>query len=146
MNDPIDTRPISYIDSRLHEQNDKAIDEAFRHVATGSGQVDNMYKVMALSPNVIRPIHELYLAIAHDKDCPFAHWEIELLSVQVAILNNCSYALAHHWHKLCIAISTIKKSMIKLINTLKNGDWADVLEDNKLIAMLDLWKKALPST
>lgn len=140
MSKSIDTKLFSFIDSSQHNQNDTAITEAFNHVAADSGQVDNMYKAMLLSPNVIKPIHDLYLAIAHDQDCPFAHWEIELLSVQVAILNNCPYALAHHCTNLHHYINN-KVESDQLIEALENNSWADVLKDNKLIAMLDYGKK-----
>ncbi len=119
---------------------DPIVAEAFDYVAEGRDRVENMYKAMALSPKVIKPIHDLYLALLHDEDSPLENWQAELLSVQVALLNQCDYAFAHHSANLYKLIDDSEYSD-QLVKTLENDNWTQVLEDKKTIAMLDYGKK-----
>ena len=64
----------------------------------------------------------------------------ELLSVQVAILNQCDYALAHHSTNLHNILNNSAYST-QLITALENDNWAEELSDEKLIGLLDYGKK-----
>ena len=122
------------------DDGDKTLSDAMSYVQDEGGHVDNMYKAMSLSPKVIKPIHDLYLAVLHDKDSPLEPWLGELLSVQVAQLNNCVYALTHHSANFCDYINDQEKSE-RMLKSLKEKNWSKVIEDKKVIAMLEYGEK-----
>ena len=131
---------ICLIDNSHADPADDEIRTALDYVADDNGSVDNMYKAMMHSPKVIRPIHDLYLALLHDDESPIDNWVSELLSVQVAVLNNCTYALAHHSANLDTHINNPLRYR-QVISALASKNWADVTDDPKIVAMLDYGEK-----
>lgn len=131
---------ISMIDNSQVEFDHPDVKSAAKYVADQHGTVANMYQAMMLSPRVIKPIHDLYLALLHDDDSPLEAWQSELLAVQVACLNGCEYALAHHSANLESHINDPEQYK-KYISAIENGSWAHTLDDEKIIAMLDYGKK-----
>ena len=131
---------ICLIDNSQVETDDHEVRTALDYVADDSGRVENMYSAMRLSPKVIRPIHDLYLALLHDNGSPLDDWISELLSVQVAMFNNCTYALAHHSANLARHINNPQRYR-QIISSLENKNWGDVIDDPKIVAMLDYGKK-----
>ncbi len=131
---------ICVIDNSEINPNDQDLYDAFEYVADDSGTVDNMYRAMMHSPKVIRPIHDLYLALLHDRESPLDKWVGELLSVQVAILNNCTYALAHHSANLSTYINNPDRYK-HVIAALSSKNWSDVTDDAKIVAMLEYSQK-----
>ena len=129
-----------FVETHTENTNDPVVAEAFEYVSQDDDRVENMYKAMSLSPKVIKPIHDLYLALLHDEDSPLEYWMAELLSVQVAILNQCDYALAHHSANLQNVLNNSEYSTT-LIAALQNDNWAQELRDEKLIGLLDYGKK-----
>lgn len=127
---------ICVIDNSDIDPHDQDVRDALEYVAGDSGPVDNMYKAMVHSPKVIRPIHDLYLALLHDRQSPLDKWVGELLAVQVAILNNCTYALAHHSANLSTYINNPDRYK-HVIAALSNKNWRDVTDDSKITAMLE---------
>ena len=119
---------------------DKTLEQLYAYVSQDAEQVDHMYQAMSLSPKVIKPIHDLYLALLHDDESPISPWLAELLSVQVAVLNECSYALTHHGANFHARLNQPETSA-EIFKAVKHDNWAQVLEDAKLIAILDFGKK-----
>lgn len=128
------------IDHSQVEPADDEIRTALDYVADDNGSVDNMYKAMMHSPRVIKPIHDLYLALLHDDNSPIDNWVGELLSVQVAILNKCTYALAHHSANLDTHINNPARYR-QVISALASKNWPDVADDPKIVAMLEYSEK-----
>ena len=131
---------ICLIDNSSIDCADLNIKTVFDYVANDKGRVDNMYKAMMHSPGVIKPIHDLYLALLHSDDSPLEDWLSELLSVQVAVLNQCSYALAHHSANLATLMNDQAK-FERIMSALENRNWADSIADKKIVAMLDYGEK-----
>jgi uncharacterized peroxidase-related enzyme len=73
-----------------------AVARAYDAVADASGKVENLYKAMSLTPDVIRPADEHYLALLHNPASPLEPWLAELVSTYVGILNGSRYAVLNH--------------------------------------------------
>ena len=131
---------ICLIDNSRIDSTQTQIKSAFDYVANSKGRVDNMYKAMVQSPKVIKPIHDLYLALLHDKDSPLEDWIAELLSVQVAVNNKCSYALAHHSANLATHLNN-PNEFEKLMSALEKKNWSQTVDDPAIVAMLDYGEK-----
>ena len=140
MNGHDEMSTFCFVEAYDESTDDPVVANAFNYVSKGRGRVENMYKAMSLSPKVIKPIHDLYLALLHDEDSPLEYWMAELLSVQVAILNQCDYALAHHSTNLHNVLNNPAYST-QLITALEKDNWAEELSDEKLIGLLDYGKK-----
>ena len=131
---------ICLIDNSHVDCDDANVKAALDYVANEKGRADNMYKAMMQSPGVIKPIHDLYIALLHDDESPLQDWVSELLSVQVAILNKCNYALAHHSANLETHINnTVRYKQFML--ALENKNWTGAIGDKKIEAMLDFGEK-----
>ena len=66
--------------------------EAYAGVAGPDGTVENLYKGMSLTPKVIGPADEHYLALLHNSASPLAPWLAELVATYVSILCGSRYA------------------------------------------------------
>ncbi|MFS4583652.1 peroxidase-related enzyme [Phaeobacter sp. C3_T13_0] len=70
--------------------------EAYKAVTMSDGQVENLYKAMSLTPRVIKPADEHYLALLHDPASPLKPWLAELVATYVSILCGSQYAALNH--------------------------------------------------
>lgn len=135
-----DPKSICMIDNSGVAPGDPDVIAAAGYVADQHGRLDNMYKAMMHSPRVIKPVHDLYIALLHDDDSPLEQWQGELLAVQVAVINRCAYALAHHSANLELHINNTA-TYRRYMSALENNSWTEVLDDQKIIAMLDYGEK-----
>ena len=140
MIDNATNKSICLIDNSGVEAGHSDVVSAAGYVADHNGRIDNMYKAMMLSPRVIKPIHDLYLSLLHDDDSPLEKWQGELLSVQVAVLNKCDYALAHHSANLEMHINNSATYGLYM-SALENRNWTEIINDPKIVAMLDFGEK-----
>ncbi len=70
--------------------------KAYAHVAGPDGVVENLYKAMSLTPGVIKPADDHYLALLHNKSSPLEPWLSELIATYVSILCGSEYAALNH--------------------------------------------------
>ncbi len=108
---------------------------AFDAVTAKGEGVENLYKAMALTPHAIEPADELYKQLLHNPDCPFEPWLRELIALQVAMICNSKYAMAHHGENFHQFYGDRSASNL-LQETVGQGTWHTDVEDQKLKVIL----------
>ncbi len=111
------------------------IKSAFGAVAAKGGGVENLYKAMALTPRAIEPADALYRQLLHNPDCPFEPWLRELIALQVAMICDSKYAIAHHGENFHQFYGD-RSASTRVQETVGQGTWHAELEDQKLKAIL----------
>ena len=76
-------------------------DDMRREVCREDGSLHRLYQALASWPSAIVPVHKFYQAILHAPDAPLDLHNAEFVATYVAILNNCTYARAHHGENYC---------------------------------------------
>jgi len=65
-------------------------------VQSPHGKVDHVYLAQSLMPETILGHDTLYKAVLHGHAFCLPAWFLELVGVYTSILNQCTYAIAHH--------------------------------------------------
>ncbi len=104
------------------------------------GTVHNLYKAFSQFPQVTISADRHYRDLMHAPDAPLPMWLAELVSVQVAILAGCDYALAHHGSNFIHLYEDENKAQ-SIIEAIKAGDWSGDLFDERLRAILTYGEK-----
>ncbi len=71
-------------------------DEMRAEVCREDGTLHRLYQALSPWPSAILPVHKFYQAILHAPDAPLDLHNAEFVATYVAILNDCTYARAHH--------------------------------------------------
>ncbi len=108
---------------------------AFDAVTAKGEGVENLYKAMALTPHAIAPADQLYKQLLHTPDCPLEPWLRELIALQVAMICDSTYAMAHHGENFHRFYAD-RRASDRLQETVGRGTWHADLEDQKLKAIL----------
>ena len=70
--------------------------EIYDALRRADGSVHNLYKAFSCYPQATISADRLFKDVMHDPTAPLPPWEPELLSIVVARLAGCRYALTHH--------------------------------------------------
>ena len=100
----------------------------------------NLYKAFSQFPQVTLSADRHYRDLMHAPDAPLPMWLAELVSVQVAILAGCDYALAHHGSNFIHLYEDQDKAR-SMIEAIKAGDWSGELFDARVQAILNYGQK-----
>ncbi|MCP5081294.1 MAG: peroxidase-related enzyme [Alphaproteobacteria bacterium] len=111
------------------------VKSAFGAVSSKGGAVENLYKAMALSPHAIEPADQLYKQLLHTPDCPFEPWLRELIALQVAMICNSDYAMAHHGENFHRFYGN-RSASDRLQEAVGQGTWHADVDDERLKAIL----------
>ena len=112
---------VAWVDWISEAEATGAVAEAYAGVADSDGSVENLYKAMSLTPGVIKPADDHYLALLHNPDCPLDPWLAELIATYVAILCSSDYAAKHHGENFHRYFEDRTRSM-RILNALTTDD------------------------
>lgn len=87
---------ICWIETIPEHKAEGRLREAYETVSRPDGTVHNLYKAFSLWPTPMPWADALYRAILHSDDAVLPKWLQELISTQVALLADCTYAATHH--------------------------------------------------
>jgi uncharacterized peroxidase-related enzyme len=113
---------------------------AYDKVRREDGLVHNLYRAFSKFPEPMVSADTMYKDIMHSPKAPLTKWLAELISVQVAILTHCDYALRHHGANF-LALYADRDQAQQMLESIKGGDWHTVLFDTGLRAILDFGRK-----
>ena len=74
-----------------------SLKEVYERVKSPSGQVDRVYQAQSLRPDTILGHDRLYRSTLHFEDPTCPPWFLEAVAVYTSILNQCPYAVEHHY-------------------------------------------------
>ncbi len=131
------SRSICWIE--LVEATD-ALGAPYEGLSREDGSIHNLYRAFSQFPAPLASADRFYRDVMHTSDAPLPMWLAELLSVDVAILNSCAYALAHHGANF-IALYDDAAKAEEIINSLQQtGPEIPALEE-KVQAILLFGRK-----
>ncbi len=90
------TKRICWIDVVEEKDADAKLAAAYDSLRREDGAVHNLYKAYSRFPDPVVSADRFYRDVMHAPDAPLPMWLAELLSVDVAIVNDCDYAATHH--------------------------------------------------
>ena len=73
------------------------VKEVYEQVATSHGNVDNVYQAQSLRPETILGHDLLYKRVLHFENPACPPWYLEAVAVFTSVLNQCAYAVKHHF-------------------------------------------------
>ena len=65
------------------------------------GSLHRLYQALFSWPSVMFPAHKFYQAVLHAPDCPLNLHTAEFVAAHVTVMNECTYARAHHGANFC---------------------------------------------
>jgi len=77
-----------------------SLKDVYERVKSPSGQVDRVYQAQSLRPDTILGHDRLYRSTLHFEDSTCPPWFLEAVAVYTSILNQCPYAVEHHYANL----------------------------------------------
>jgi uncharacterized peroxidase-related enzyme len=113
---------------------------AYDQVRREDGTVHNLYKAFSRFPEPLVSADRLYKDIMHSPTAPLPKWLAELVSVQVAALTGCDYALRHHGANL-VALHEDPGRARDILEAVRRGDWSSASFDPQLRAILAFGRK-----
>ena len=131
---------ICWIDVPNVDDLDPSGQAAYDGVKRSDGSVHNLYKPFAGWPQPLAAADELYRDLMHPPDAPLPAWERELVATQVAILEDCAYATAHHGSNFRKLLGDEARGQ-DMLDCLKDEDLPTNLFDNRLQAILAYGRK-----
>lgn len=130
------TDPVCWID--VIES--KKANEAFDSLRREDGSVHNLYRAFSQFPEPVVSADQFYRDIMHSPDAPLPMWLAELLSVDVAIVNECTYAATHHGENF-LHLYGDRAAGARMIEALKLGDFSSKDFDPKVRSLLEFGRK-----
>ena len=112
--------PVAWIDTVDEKDATGEVAAAYARAAGPDGTVENLYKAMSLTPAVIKPADEHYLALLHDPGSPLAPWLAELLATHVAMLCGSRYVEMNHGRNFRTHFGDDRRSRT-VLEALRNG-------------------------
>ena len=73
------------------------VKEVYEQVATPQGNIDNVYRAQSLRPETILGHDLLYKSVLHFENPVCPPWYLEAVAVFTSVLNQCPYAVKHHF-------------------------------------------------
>ena len=113
---------------------------AYAGVAGLDGKVENLYKAMSLTPGVIKPANDHYLALLHNPAAPLKPWLAELIATYVAILCGSDYAALNHGENFEHYFADRSRSTV-ILAALRDGDHNCLNLPEDVRAAMDFTKK-----
>ncbi|NNE24677.1 MAG: peroxidase-related enzyme [Rhizobiales bacterium] len=98
------------------------VGDRFDSLRREDGSVHNLYRAFSQFPEPVVAADKFYRDIMHSPDAPLPMWLAELLSVDVAIVNECTYAAIHHGENF-LHLYGDREAGNRMIEALKRGDF-----------------------
>ena len=117
-----------------------ALEEAYGQLRRNDGTVHNLYRAFSQFPAPVVSADQFYRDVMHTEDAPLAPWLAELLSVDVAIRNGCTYAETHHGANF-LHLHPDREVADEMYAALRQGDTSNAVFDDRLQALLDFSRK-----
>lgn len=114
--------------------------KTFDHLRREDGTVHNLYRAFSQFPAPVVSADRFYREIMHTPDAPLPMWLAELLSVDVAMQNDCEYAARHHG-KNFIDLFTDREQAKRIFEALKSETLDSPDIDERLRALLSFGRK-----
>lgn len=111
---------------------------AFDGLRREDGSVHNLYRAFSQFPEPVLAADKFYRDIMHSPDAPLPMWLAELLSVDVAIVNGCTYAATHHGENF-LHLYGDRDTGSRMIEALKRGDFTNF--EPKVCILLEFGRK-----
>ena len=73
------------------------VKEVYEQTATPHGNIDNVYRAQSLRPETILGHDLLYKSVLHFENQACPSWFLEAVAVFTSVLNQCPYAVKHHF-------------------------------------------------
>ena len=135
-----DHKPVAWVETIPQAEATGAVREAYRAVAGPDGTVENLYLAMSLTPDVIKPADDQYLALLHTPDSPLQPWLAELVSTHVAILCGSEYAWLNHGENFEAHFGD-RAASGAMLEALHAGTWREKIADPMARAALGFGDK-----
>ena len=75
--------------------------ETQAQICREDGSLHRLYQALTSCPSIMLPAHNFYQAVLHSPDCPLDLHTAEFVATYVAVMNECTYARAHHGANFC---------------------------------------------
>lgn len=111
---------------------------AFDSLRRQDGSVHNLYRAFSQFPEPVVAADKFYRDIMHSADAPLPMWLAELLSVDVAIVNECTYAATHHGENF-LHLYGDRDAGNRMIDALKRSDFTSF--EPKVRKLLEFGRK-----
>lgn len=134
------TKQFSWIPVTEEVEADAGVQAAYAALQREDGAVHNLYRAFAHFPAPVVAADQFYRDVMHTPDAPLPLWLAELLSVDVAILNGCTYALTHHGANF-VHLFGDEAAAERMIEALKRGDLQSGDFDDKTRRLLEFGRK-----
>ena len=112
----------------------------YGELSAAHGRVHNLYRACSLRPAPVRWADLHYRAVLHNPDNALEDWFLELLSSQVAILADCTYAFANHSENFLRLLGDRARGQA-MLEAVRRHDFASALFDAKQSALLHYGEK-----
>jgi len=114
--------------------------DTFDSLRREDGSVHNLYRAFSQFPAPVVSADRFYRDIMHAPDSPLPMWLAELLSVDVAVQNECEYAAAHHGQNFLDLYEDCDKAQ-RIVDALKSDrlDSSDI--DDRTRNLLEYGRK-----
>lgn len=104
------------------------------------GSVHNLYRAFSQFPAPMVSADRFYRDIMHAPDAPLPMWLAELLSVDVALQNNCEYAARHHGENF-VDLFEDREKALRIVETLKTETLNSADIDARTRCLLEFGRK-----
>lgn len=117
-----------------------ALSKTFDNLRREDGSVHNLYRAYSQFPAPVVSADRFYRDIMHAPDAPLPMWLAELLSVDVAIQNQCEYAATHHGANF-LDLSEDRDKAERIFDALKSGTLDTLDLDERTRGLLAFGRK-----
>jgi len=121
-------------------EDDGPLAKTFDSLRREDGSVHNLYRAFSQFPAPVVSADRFYRDVMHAPDAPLPMWLAELLSVDVAMLNECDYAAAHHGRNFLDLFEDRDKAQ-RIFDALKSGKLDSPDIDARMRALLEFGRK-----
>ncbi len=116
------------------------VNAAYDTLRREDGTIHNLYRAFSQFPGPVGAADRLYRDIMHAPQAPLPMWLTELLSVDVAILNKCDYAEAHHADNF-LRLYDDAETAERMLAALKQDQLGSDVFDAKVGRLLEFGRK-----
>jgi len=134
------TQQFSWIPVTEDVEAEAGVQAAYDVLRREDGSVHNLYRAFAHFPAPVVAADQFYRDVMHSPESPLPLWLAELLSVDVAILNGCTYARTHHAANFVHLFGDAAVAG-RMVEALERGDLGAVEFDRKTRSLLEFGRK-----
>jgi uncharacterized peroxidase-related enzyme len=110
------------------------VKEVYEKVASPYGNIDNVYRAQSLRPETILGHDLLYKSVLHSENPTCSPWFLEALAVFTSVLNQCPYAVKHHFANMEHLLGDPDRAA-DILKAFQNNRLKAVFKGRKLLLM-----------